>query len=102
MASRLQLHEELCGILGSRNVYYQPPRSVQMKYPCIVYSKAGVDKNNANDKIYIKTNSYDGMVIDYDPDSTIADDILEHFPMCNLSDGYTADNLNHRPFKLYY
>ena len=102
MASRLELHEELCEILGSRNVYYQPPRSEQMKYPCIVYSKAGVDKHNANSKAYIKTNSYDGMVIDPDPDSVIADNILDLFPMCSLSDGYIVDGLYHRPFKLYY
>lgn len=102
MASRLELHEELCKILGSRNVYYQPPKSIKMQYPCIVYSKAGVSKHNANNKAYIKTNEYDGVTIDYDPDSEIADNILDHFEMCSLSDGYTADNLNHRPFKLYY
>lgn len=102
MPSRVELHEELCAILGSRNVYFQPPKSSQMKYPCIVYSKDGVDKRNANNKIYIKTNVYDGVVIDYDPDSTIADDLLEHFPKCSLSGSYVSDNLNHRPFKLYY
>ena len=100
--SRLELHEELCEILGSRNVYFQPPKSIKMQYPCIVYSKASVDKHNANNKAYIKTNEYDGMVIDYDPDSVIADNVLDHFEMCSLSNSYTADNLNHRPFKLYY
>lgn len=102
MPSRVELHEELCEILGSRYVYFQPPKSIQMKYPCIVYSKAGVDKQNANDKAYVAINEYDGVVIDYDPDSTIADDILSHFPMCSVSGSYIADNLNHRPFKLYY
>lgn len=102
MSSRTQLHEELCEILGSRNVYYQPPNSAQMKYPCIVYSKAGVDTKNANNKKYLTHNIYDGIVIDYDPDSEIADDILDHFSMCSLSNSYTADKLYHRPFKLYY
>lgn len=102
MASRLKLHEELCEILGTRQVYFQPPNSIQMKYPCIVYSKAGVDKRNANSKAYIKTNEYDGIVIDRDPDSTIADSVLDYFPMCSLSNGYISDGLYHRPFKLYY
>lgn len=102
MPSRAKLHEELCEILGTRYVYFQPPSSIQMKYPCIVYSKAGVDKQNANSKAYILTNGYDGVVIDNDPDSTIADDILAHFPMCSVNDGYTSDGLYHIPFKLYY
>ena len=32
MDRRLKLHEELCDILGSRNVYFQPPETVKMKY----------------------------------------------------------------------
>lgn len=102
MPSRVELHEELCTILGSRNVYFQPPKSLQMKYPCIVYSKDGIDKHNANDRLYLKTNVYDGVVIDHDPDSVIADNLLDYFPKCSLSRNYVSDNLYHQPFKLYY
>ena len=102
MASRLKLHEELCEILGSRNVYFQPPKSTQMKYPCIVYSKDSIDKHNANNKAYLKTNVYDGVVIDRDPDSTILDSIVDGFSKCSVNGCYTADNLYHFPFKLYY
>lgn len=102
MASRLDLHEELCNILGSRNVYYQPPASVKMKYPCIRYSSDGVDVDRADNRPYKKTNRYEGVIIDSNPDSMIADNILEHFEMCSLGSGYTADNLNHFPFTLYY
>ena len=102
MPSRVELHEELCTILGSRNVYFQPPKSKLMKYPCIVYSKTGPDTHNANNKLYLKTNAYDGMVIDYDPDSEIVDNRRGHFPKCSLSDCYVVENLHHYPFKLYY
>ena len=39
MDRRLQLHEELCSVLGSRNVYFQPPETIKLTYPCIIYSK---------------------------------------------------------------
>lgn len=102
MASRPELHEELCVLLGSRNVYYQPPSSVQMKYPCIRYSSDGVNVDRANNRAYITHNRYEGVVIDYDPDSEFPASILEHFQMCSLEPGYTADGMNHFPFTLYF
>lgn len=102
MASRLKLHDELCKILGSRNVYFQTPSSFMMKYDAIRYGLAGKDLKRANDKIYKMTNKYEGVVITYDPDSTIPDAILAHFKMCSFGKPYQADNLNHFPFTLYY
>lgn len=102
MAGRLQLHEELCKILGNRNVYFQPPESIKMSYPCIRYSKGTPDLKKANNKLYSTTNRYEGVVIDHDPDSTIADDIVAHFQMCSLGTSYRAENLNHTPFTIYY
>ena len=100
--SRLNLHEELCEILGSRNVYYQPPESVKMRYPCIKYSRSGINQRHANDKSYNNTNRYEIIVIDLDPDSVIPDKILEHFKMCSFDRGYVSDNLNHNVYTLYY
>lgn len=102
MASRLKLHEELCVLLGSRSVYFQPPESVCLKYPCIVYSKSGVNKVNANDRYYLGTNEYEITVIDYDPDSTFSNEILNRFPMCSFDRMFTSDNLNHWVLTLYY
>jgi hypothetical protein len=102
MASRLKLHEEFCEILGSRNVYYQPPSSVTMKYDCIRYSLAGADHKRANNTIYKNTNRYEVIVITHDPDSDIGDKILAHFSMCSFDRSYVADNLNHKVYTLYY
>ena len=102
MASRLELHEELCTILGSRNVYFQAPSSVKMQYDAIRYELSGKDLKRANGKIYQKTNQYSGVVITRDPDTTIPDEILSHFEMCSFGRPYTSDNLNHYPFTLYY
>ena len=102
MASRLELHEELCKLLGSTNVYFNPPEDVMMKYPAIRYSLSGVDHVRANNKIYRNTNQYSLVVIDPDPDSQIFTDLLAHFPMCSLGRPYTAENLSHFPLTLYY
>lgn len=102
MASRLELHEELCKLLGSRNVYFDPPEDVKMKYPAIRYSLSGVDLAHANNKIYRSTNQYSIMVIDHDPDCDIHTRILERFSMCNFGRPFTADNLSHFPLTLYY
>ena len=100
--SRLELHEELCSILGSRNVYFQPPESVKLAYPCIVYYRSGVDKRNANNRVYAKTNRYEITVIDKNPDIEIADKLMDHFPMCSFDRRFTSDNLNHSILTLYY
>jgi hypothetical protein len=102
MANRLNLHEELCDILGSRNVYFQPPASLKMKYPCIRYSLTGVDTKRADDRQYKNTKKYEITLIDTNPDSAFFDSILNHFSMCSFDRGYPADNLNHFVFSIYY
>ena len=102
MASRLELHEEFCNILGTRNAYFQPPASIKLNYPCIVYSISSVNKQNANDKMYKSMNEYKVVVIDSDPDSEIPNKIIVHFPMCRFDRAYTSDNLNHSALSLYY
>lgn len=102
MAERLTLHEELCELLGSRNVYFQSPESVKMQYDAIRYELAGKDTKRANNRIYMNTNRYDGVIIARNPDTTLPDRLLNHFEMCSLGKPYTAGNLNHYPFTLYY
>lgn len=102
MASRLQLHTEICKVARNNNVYFNPPEDFRMQYPAIRYSLSGVDLVRANNGIYRSTNQYSVTVIDEDPDSTIFMDILAHFPMCSLGRPYPADGLNHWPITLYY
>lgn len=100
MASRLELHAELLTFLP--NVYFQPPPTIQMTYPCIVYSKTGKNRHFANDVIYLSQQGYKLLVIEKDPDSTVADRIEEHFQHCASNQPYTVDNLHHTPLNLYY
>lgn len=101
MASRLELHEELCNILGSRHVYFQPPPSVQMSYPAIVYSRDVISSEYANDDHYIGHVAYMITVLDRNPDSQIVFDIA-NMPYCRFDRHYESDNLNHDVFRIYY
>ena len=101
MASRPNLQTELEELLGSKNVYYQPPASVQMKYPAIVYSRKDIENTFADNLVYNQSHSYEVIVIDQDPDSMFVEKISK-LPTCRFDRHYTADNLNHDVFTLYY
>ena len=102
MARRLKLQEEFCTILESNNVYFQPPQSLRMLYPCIRYSPSIPNQTYADNKYYRGVKQYDGVIIDPDPESTIPDKLLATLPMVSLGKPYTSDNLNHFPFTIYY
>lgn len=101
MGSRLDLQEKLENILGNRNVYYQPPTSVLMKYPAIVYSRDGIYNEHADNVVYSQTTSYLVTVIDKNPDSEYVKKISS-LPMCTYDRHYVADNLHHDVFTLYF
>lgn len=101
MHSRLDLHEKLCDILGSRNVYYSPPASVSMKYPAIVYSRSKIDSKKANDSVYKQNYLYSVTIIDDDPDSEIVER-MSQLVEASHDRHYISDNLNHDTFTIYY
>lgn len=99
--SRLELHDILCDILGSRNVYFQPPPTVMMKYDAIVYSLNDIDVKSADDMNYIRNKRYSVIAISRNPDSELYDKLLE-LPYSEFDRFYTSDNLNHWAFTLYF
>lgn len=101
MRRRLQLQQLLVNILGSNNVYFQPPESFRMNYPCIVYERSSEDTKFADNKLYLHKKRYTITVIDKNPDSIIPDRIAE-LPLCKFNRHYKVDNLNHDVYNLYY
>lgn len=98
---RLELQILLETILGSRNVYYQPPESVKMKYPAIVYERNDIERIHADDIPYLRNVEYMITVIDKDPDSPIVD-AVSRLPKCCFNRHFTADNLNHDIFTIFF
>lgn len=101
MADRVKLQAMLEDILGSRNVYFQPPSSIRMNYPAIVYSANNIENLHADNAVYRQNKSYEIIVIDRNPDSVISEKI-SRLPMCKFNRHYVADNLNHDVFTLYF
>lgn len=101
MSKRLELHEILCDILGSQQVYFQPPESVKMKYPAIVYSRNNIPNVFADNIVYKQDRNYKVIVIDKDPDSEIVGKVSQ-LPTCRWTTHYKADGFNHDVFNLYY
>lgn len=101
MGSRPDIQSFLEGILGSRNVYYQPPESLKMNYPAIVYSKSRIDTKHADDMKYKMCTGYTLTVIARRPEDPVNAKLLE-LPYCSFDRSYVANNLNHDVYTLYY
>ena len=52
MKTRVDLQQKLEDFLGSRNVYFQPPENIRLKFPCIIYSYIVPKTEYANNLIY--------------------------------------------------
>lgn len=97
--SRLDLQEILVEITD--NVYFQPPNGLQMQYPCIVYKLSDINAKYASNSMYGNYKRYSVTVIDRNPDSLIPESVLD-LPLCSYDRFFTADNLNHHVFTLYF
>ena len=101
MADRLELHSVLQELLGSSNVYYQPPESIKMQYDAIRYSKKTIDSKYANDRKYSMIDCYEVTVISRLPDNPVIKKLLS-LPYCSYDRHYVADNLHHDVLTIYY
>ena len=101
MDRRLKLQNLLKTILGSDNVYFQPPPSVKIKYPCIIFTRNRIDQTKADNIDYIRRVRYTVTLIGSDPESSTVEKLLD-IPYCSYDRFFTSDGLNHDVFSLYY
>lgn len=88
-------------ILGNENVYFQPPESARIQYPCIIFNLNGMKTFRADNNLYGVKKGYIVTYIDPDPGSTAPVEILS-LPLCSFDRFFFSDNLNHYVFELYY
>lgn len=98
---RSELQTLLEEILGTDKVYFQSPPNVQMTYPCIVYKRDSMDTKFAGNVPYLRTLRYQVMYISQTPDDGVRDNIAV-LPMCTFDRFYTAKNLNHDVYNLFF
>lgn len=101
MRTRMELQAMLEDIMGTRNVYFQPPGNVKMAYPCIVYDISQIDLKRANNEPYMENRKYSLTLIDRNPESQILDKLLE-LPYVSFNQHYVSDGLHHFNLSLYY
>ena len=87
-------------LLGSRNVYYNPPESVKMSYDAIVFNRSDIQNRFANNSVYIQSHLYEVTTITYDPDAPIIEKISK-LPGCSFVTSYVANNLYHNRFTIH-
>lgn len=98
---RTELSKILRATLGSDNVYFQPPASKEIKYPCIIYSLDKEWTEKADNTKYLSMKRYTVTVVDKNSESLIPDKISE-LEFCSMDRTYISDNLNHFVFTIYF
>ena len=97
---RIELHNRLVSLLGSSRVYFQPPESVKLQFPCIIYTLDRTDVWKANNAGYLGKNRYSVTIISKDPDYDLPRQVAM-LPLCSFSRFFTVDNLNHWTYEIY-
>ena len=100
MGTRLELQSTL-EAFGGVSVYFQPPDTIRMSYPAIVYNRDYQKDDHADNIPYKRCRRYQVMVIDRDPDSAIPDKVSA-LPMSKYVRHFTTEGLNHDIYYVYF
>lgn len=101
MSNRLDLQTKFEEILGSRNVYFQPPASLLMRYPAIRYNLKDFRTKSANNSsTYMTSTGYECVLIMKEPDTEYLQQIFK-IPYCKFGRYYAAEGLHHYTFTIY-
>jgi hypothetical protein len=98
---RTDLHTILLNLINNTNVYFQPPESIKMDYPCIIYSRDKINSDYANNRKYAHSTRYQITAIDRNPDSLWQLDILD-LPLCQHVRHFVHDGLHHDVYEIYF
>lgn len=99
MNNRLDLNTLLLGFTD--NVYFQPPETMKLNYPAIVYTMSDIRNTFASDEVYKQSHFYELTVIDKSPTSEIVEKVSK-LPRVRFNRHFKSDNLNHYVFTIYY
>lgn len=97
--NREEFHQFLLSLCP--NVYFQPPESMKMKYPCIVYSMDALKPQYADNIPYLLHVPYSMRYITREADDELVY-TLAMLPKCKHGRPYGKNNLYHHPYTIYY
>lgn len=97
-ANRLALREILSKVMvdcgEEPKLYYQPPESMRLEYPCMIYHLKDMSSNYADNRPYMKLISFDITYVTRSPSSSVPVAMTDQSLM-SFDRYYTADNLHH-------
>lgn len=82
------------------HLYYQPPASVKLIYPCIIYEMDSIESDKANNKPYNIFTRYSLTIISRDVDDPLVQAVAK-LPMCTFDRHFVSENLYHDVFIIY-
>ena len=99
MKTRAEIQELLEEVLGSKNVYFQPPTNTSLKYPCIVYKFERFNVRHADNKPYFVTSRWHIHHMYKNPKNDLKEKFVFEVPFCEfdrriVSDGVYNDYYN--------
>lgn len=102
MDGRKALELKFYEILDNTNVYFQPAGNVHMKYPCIVFRLDGLYDEKADNKSYYRQRRYLVQHIFKDLKNEKINEFLDMFKLISYETRFTADDLYHDQYVLYW
>lgn len=101
LANRKDLSDFLRSVLKENgdNVYFQPPESLKLKFPCIVYELGSYKPTKADNKAYLINESYSITLITKMPDTEYGKQILNK-ETAKFDRYFISDNLYHYVFTI--
>ena len=96
--NRLELHEFLSGVMSAcgeePHLYFQPPETVKLEYPCIIYRLATMTSDYADDDPYRIRIAFDITYITRSPTSNVPSSLVKAHKFA-FDRYYVSDNLHH-------
>lgn len=99
-----QLRDQLYLVNNTKNVYYNPPSSIRMNFPCFRFELNNIDVKHADNKAYARKPRWAVTYISRNLEDieVVSKQMLDIFPYCNFDTSFRADNLEHAVFNLYF
>lgn len=100
MARRLDLQQELSELISPAKVYFEPPETMKLSYPCLVYSVSNIDIKHADNTPHVLNWRFQLTYITTDPDDPAVDK-LSRLSAVRFDRSYRSGSLQHFVFQLY-
>lgn len=102
MLKRVDIQEKFKFLLGSNNVYYQPPANLKMKYPAIVYSLDGLDVKRFDNIRLINKNCFSVTHIYRNESENLVEAMLKNFEYISFDNRSIVDGIYNDHYTIYW